>query len=279
MKKTIYAHCVVRNEENFIWFSLMSVIKFVDKIIVFDLGSTDKTVEIIKTIKSDKIILHEMTANTDMIFHAKMRQRMIDENKSDWILVLDGDEVWLDESINKVVTTISQSSNIECIVVPTLMLVGDVYHYQEELAGDYYIAGQKGHFNLRAINYHIPGLHIEIHPNSQGFLREGYFDINNRLVYERSKEGIFLLNYPYLHASHLRRSHEDSKVVERSMRYKYEIGKKFGGDFTYPSVFYLSYPKQVPSPWRKPSLGYKVRSLIETPLKKIKRRVLSKKLC
>ena len=59
MKKTVWVNTVIRNEENFIWYALMSVIDYVDKILIYDLGSTDKTVEIIKTIKSPKIILKQ----------------------------------------------------------------------------------------------------------------------------------------------------------------------------------------------------------------------------
>ena len=41
-------HCIVKNEERWIWYSLMSVLEHSDKIIVYDTGSSDKTIEIIK---------------------------------------------------------------------------------------------------------------------------------------------------------------------------------------------------------------------------------------
>ena len=49
-KQTIWANTIVHNEENFIWFAIMSVIDWVDKMLVWDTGSTDKTVEIIEEI-------------------------------------------------------------------------------------------------------------------------------------------------------------------------------------------------------------------------------------
>ncbi|KKR11163.1 MAG: Glycosyl transferase family 2 [Candidatus Woesebacteria bacterium GW2011_GWA1_39_21b] len=47
----IWAHTLVRNEERYIWFSVMSVINYVDKILIWDTGSTDNTVSIIREIK------------------------------------------------------------------------------------------------------------------------------------------------------------------------------------------------------------------------------------
>lgn len=273
MKKSIWGNTVIRNEENFIWYALMSVINYVDKILIYDLGSTDKTVEIIKTVKSPKIVLREFPANTEMVTHARLRQKMLEETKSDWVLLLDGDEIWLDKSVKTLREQI-ENTKVKCLVVPTLMLLGDVYHYQETLAGDYSLAGKIGHYNLRAFKQDIPGLHVEIHPDKQGFLREGFFDKNKKLIYERGKKNVKVLNAPYLHASHLQRSSKDSEVVERVMRFKYELGIPFPKDFKYPSVFYLPRPQIVPSPWKRANFLYKVRASLETPLKKIKRRLI-----
>ena len=58
----ITAHCLIKNEENFVWYAIKSVVDFVDKIIVFDTGSTDKTVELIKKLAEEypeKIIFEE----------------------------------------------------------------------------------------------------------------------------------------------------------------------------------------------------------------------------
>ncbi len=153
------------------------------------------------------------------------------------------------------------------------MLLGDVYHYQEEKAGDYHIAGRVGHYNLRAFSMKIPGLHVEIHPNKKGFMREGFFDDKNKLIYEREGNKVKIIDAPYLHASHLKRSSKDSDVVERTMRFKYELGIPFPQNFKTPSVFYKKRPKIVPNPFRKMSMVYKIKAAIETPFKKIKRRL------
>ena len=46
---------LIRNEENFIWFAINSVIDYVDEIMVWDMGSIDKTEEIVKSIDNPKI--------------------------------------------------------------------------------------------------------------------------------------------------------------------------------------------------------------------------------
>src|SRR3989344_4886974 len=50
-KKTICSHTLVRNEGRFLWFAVMSVINHVDRVLLWDTGSTDQTIEIISEIK------------------------------------------------------------------------------------------------------------------------------------------------------------------------------------------------------------------------------------
>ena len=55
MNKTITVHTLVQNEEKYLWFSVMSVIDFADEVFIWDTGSTDNTVPIIKEIKQQPI--------------------------------------------------------------------------------------------------------------------------------------------------------------------------------------------------------------------------------
>src|SRR3989344_2131678 len=96
MKKSlpkITVHCLVCNEERWIWYALMSVLDQVDEIMVWDDSSQDHTAQIIKSIDSPKIKYRLVSSQTAQ-GHTKVRQQMLDETKSDWMLVLDGDEVW-----------------------------------------------------------------------------------------------------------------------------------------------------------------------------------------
>lgn len=262
----IFANTIVSNEENFIWFAIMSVVDYVDKVLVWDAGSSDKTVEIInqiKKIKGEKISFKEI-GNLDKYQFTEARQKMLEESDCDWILIVDGDEIWWEKSIQELVEEIKRKKDdIAGIVVPVTVSIGDIYHFQEETAGKYELLGRKGHFNLRAINKKIAGLHLDLpHP------LEGYFDANKKLIQERN-DSIFL-NAPYLHVTHLKRSSSPNKIN----KFKYEVGNIFSKGKSLPEVLYKSFPDIIPSPWveMKGVSFFKARLL--TPLRRIKRRLV-----
>lgn len=261
----IWVNTIVHNEENFIWFSLMSVVDFVDKILVWDTGSTDETAKIIeevKRIKGDKIEFRQVGETSPEQF-TLMRQKMLEESKCDWILILDGDEVWWEESIKSLVNKINKDGDVvDGIVVPMIVPVGDIYHLQEDSAGEYCLLDRKGHFSLRAINRKITGLHVNL-PYGQ----EGFYDTNNLPVQERKK--ILFLKAPYLHTTHLKRSTQKRKYN----KVKYELGQSISGEYKFPEVFYKEYPSFIRSPWVKMSGMEYVKASILTPLRKIKRSI------
>lgn len=266
-KKKITGHCLVRNEERWIWFAIMSVIDHVDQLLVYDTGSTDATLEVIKTIKDKKLTLEKKGSITPEEF-PRIRQEMLKNSDSGWVFLLDGDEVWPQWAIKEVVGAMNESEGVESIVVQTKNLVGDIYHYQEEAAGRYQIHGRRGHYNLRAFRRDIPGLHAAM-PHG----RQGYFDGSGKPIQEREKIAI-LDDVYYLHLTHLPRSSKDAEVPLRKRKFKYELGKAFPRDFSYPEVFSLNRPEIVPSPWTNRSKGYLVRALLETPPKMLRRRLL-----
>src|SRR3989344_6399471 len=184
--KTITAHCLVKNEARYVWFAVMSVIKHVDKVLLWDTGSTDETVEIIKEIlktpEGAKIDFREI-GEVGAVTFTKTRQKMLEETKTDWFIIVDGDEVWWDESIKGVTDYIQKvDKNLESIISPSYNIVGDIYHHQEKAAGKYKIDDYSGHINLRAVNCKIPGLHFE-KPHGQ----QGLYDGPGTLVQERNK--------------------------------------------------------------------------------------------
>lgn len=264
---TIWANCVVYNEENFIWFAIMSVIDYVDKILVWDTGSEDRTVEIIQGVAreyEDKILFKEV-GKVDKFQFTNIRQRMLDESRSDWILILDGDEVWWQESIRKVVGVINKKGNTkDAVVVPFYNTAGDIYHHQEQNAGRYELAGRKGHLTIRAINRKIPGLHVK-----EPYGKEGYFDKDNNSLQKRDPKSIVYLDAPFLHLTHLKRSSKNGHN-----KYKYEIGLPFSKGFKFPVVFYKEYPAYITNPFDKISGMNKMIARFLTPFRRIKRRLV-----
>jgi hypothetical protein len=198
---------------------------------------------------------------------------MLDETAADWILMVDGDEVWWEDSIKKVTKTIYEKNNsIESIVVPMIYPVGDIFHRQEEAAGKYELAGRRGHLALRAINRSIPGLSST---NPHGTW--GWTDGEGKMIQDRDSNKIKFIDAPYMHFSHLPRAGErkdELNVIKRAQKLKYELGEPFPKDFFYPEVFFRERPREVPTVWKKMTAGFVLRSLIETPPRKVKRRIL-----
>lgn len=271
----IWAHTLVQNEERYIWYAVMSVIEYVDKILIWDTGSEDGTRKIIKEIKrlrKDKVEVNLLgRVNPDKF--TEVRQEMLNETKSDWFILVDGDEVWWDSAIKEIVNTVyKEGKTLETIVTRSYLPVGDIFHYQEEAAGMYEIDGVRGHLTIRAMSRKIPGLRLKRPHGTQGF-----YDENDILIQERPKKYRKFLDVYNMHFTHLPRSSSkefDRKVPKRSFKLKYELGIPFPSDFYYPEVFFNPRPKIVPSLWRKMEMPFFLKASVFTPLRKIKRRIV-----
>lgn len=265
---------LVKNEARFLWYSVMSVAHHVDKILLWDTGSTDDTLKIaeeIKKVLGNKVDFQKFVAKTPEDVSA-LRQKMLDKTETDWFLIVDGDEVWWEDSIKLVAEVIKHGGmKLDYLISPYYTLVGDIYHYQEEKAGRYKIHDWRGHINIRAINKKIPGLHVK-----GTYPLEGYYDKEEVIIQEREKTRAKFVEDKYLHLTHLARSSgsKDNNIAGRSRKLKHELGQEFPSDFYYPEVFFRQRPVIVPSPWQKMTTGFWAKSLIETPLRKIKRRIL-----
>ncbi len=277
MKKTIWGNTLVKNEDLYIWFAVESVIGYLDKLLIWDTGSSDKTVDIIKELEKkypDKIIFQQY-GEVDRQTFTKARQEMLETTDGDWVFILDGDEVWWEASIKKVREVIEEKGDsLDLLVNPTINPIGDIYHYQESRAGQYQIAGKKGHFNIRAVNRRIPGLHFDL-PYGQ----EGLFDDEGKPIQQRDPKRILFISAPYLHFTYLPRSSAasvDKLILDRSGKRKYELGIAFPNSFKYPEVLYKTLPLMMSSPWQESSRSFKIIAAFQTPLKKIKRRIFKK---
>ena len=195
----IWAHTLVKNEEKYLWYSVASVAPFVDKVLLWDTGSTDKTPEICKELINrfpEKIDFRQVKQEGADDF-TLVRQEMLNQTDSDWFIILDGDEVWWEDSIKEVVDTINKKGNkAESFIVRMIYPIGDIYHRQEEAAGMYELAGKKGHVSLRAVNRRIPGL-TSLRPHGT----QGWIDENGVVVY--IAENALPESYPALFGSNV----------------------------------------------------------------------------
>jgi glycosyltransferase involved in cell wall biosynthesis len=276
---TIWTNTLVKNEDRYVWYAVMSVINHVDKMLIWDTGSTDCTLPILHELQKlypRKIELNEL-GDVSIESFTEVRQQMLESTKSDWVIILDGDEVWWKDSITKLINLINIEGNeLETIITRYVNVVGDIYHFQDEKVGRYEIDEHKGHVTIRAINMTIPGLKVD-KPHGQ----QGFFDENGMLIQYREYEKRGYIAEPgYMHFTHLMRSTNhsaNSAVPKRAMKLKHEIGNEFDLDYFYPEVFFENRPDLVTSVWEKMSSDFYVRSIFETPLRKIKRKLFKGK--
>ncbi len=268
-KPKIIVHCLVANEERFIWYALQSVIRFVDKIMVWDTGSVDKTLEIIKAIKSAKIEFKELgpvTADR----HTQLRQEMLsatDKTKYDWLMILDGDEIWPSKQLQQVGEYLSSHPKMGAVVVYTKNFVGDIYHQMPQSAGRYNFGGKTGHLGLRFINLKLPKLNIE-HPHGGQT-----YTTNNMPLQDLDSEKLVVLDKYYFHATHLSRSTFDSTTLKRSFKRRLELGERVDKS-SLPEVFFSNHPAIVPNVTQPMDLITNLKCIIFTIPRRIKRYIL-----
>jgi glycosyltransferase involved in cell wall biosynthesis len=264
MKITV--HTLVKNEDLWIWFAIQSVLPLVDQIIIFDTGSTDKTVDVIKTIKSSKIIFEEK-GEVSRRGLVDLRREQIKRTKTDWFLILDGDEIWPKPELEKLLKLADSSSKDTLAIFNRVRnCIGDVHHYLPDSSGNYEIAGIKGNLNMRLIRK-TPDLTIE-----GEYPLEAYTDKGDSI--QDQAEKIKFADCWYLHTSFLKRSSVVKNKVSGSFgRSKiWQKGIKMD-DLDLPEVLKLDYPKFIPSPIAKRGTSYELAAGLLHPLANLKRKI------
>lgn len=264
---TISAHMMVKNEERWIWYTINSVIDYVDELLVCDTGSTDKTVDIIKTISNSKLKFKQVQANSKKEI-AQVRQEMLKSTSADWIFVVDGDEVWTFEAMQEIRDFIDHPEGKFVGVHKFWCLIGDVYHYLPEKFGNYHIGKETGHLSIRIFK-NTPQLQV-----INEYTAEGYA-YSKVLIQDLPLNKIHHFNHRYFHTTFLPRSTNKEKLFQRKIRYQFGIS--FLDNIYFPEVFYLPRPDFIKSPWERPGVFYFINSLWQTPLKIIKNILLGTK--
>lgn len=251
---------IVANDDRWVWFAIQSVLSYVSKLIIYDTGSVDNTIRIIKSIQSEKIVFKEI-GKVDSFALTKLRQEQVKKTKTEWFLVIDGDEVWPQKSLESVIRIIKkESKNKLGVVVKTGMCVGDIYHFQDEKAGEYIIGNKQGHYNIRFYKK-IKGYRwLNPYPN------EAYTDKNGIPIQEKPEQLIYT-DFLYWHMRHLQRS-----SIFQNRNYKLEIGYKVDKKLI-PDVFTKKRPSFISSPLVEHSPKEYLISSILTPLRKLKRNI------
>jgi len=214
MAVRITSHTIVKNEQNWIKPALLSVIDQVDQMLIWDTGSTDKTVAIIKSIDSPKIIFAQKgRVNRQQLVN--LRNQQIKATRTPWIILLDGDEIWPKENLFKLIKAIKAAKpNTIALVNRTRNCIGDINHFLPESEGRYKIGPWQGHLNIRAIK-NLPGLAV-----TGEYPQESYVYKGKSL--QDQPERLEFVNTWYLHTTHLKRSswRHSLKVIDRLKKFK-----------------------------------------------------------
>src|SRR5579883_1198418 len=116
MRPRISAVINTLNEEKNLPFALQSVCTWVDEIVVVDMHSTDRTLEIAREFGA-RIFLHE-----PMGFAEPARAFALARATGDWILLLDADEV-VPFSLSRRLLSIAANNESDAVLIPWLNYV------------------------------------------------------------------------------------------------------------------------------------------------------------
>ncbi|MBI5357136.1 glycosyltransferase [Candidatus Collierbacteria bacterium] len=216
----ITLHTIVKNEDRFIKAVLISALasKDVKRALVWDTGSTDNTVHEILSINDSRIEFMEK-GNVSRKKLVILRNEQLGMTKTPWILLVDGDEIWPKNNLEKLIS-IMKSCGPETIALvnKTRNVVGDLYHYLPESEGHYQIGHYRGHLNIRAIR-NLPRLTVK------GVYPKEWYEYGGKKIQDIPERLKFIDTW-YLHTTHLKRSENwlsELSTIDRLKKHKWFI--------------------------------------------------------
>lgn len=98
----ITVHCLVRNEERFVRQAILSVLPLAQRVLVYDTGSTDATLDILSSFQSDRIEIVQKRASSSREL-TEYRNEMIERTTTEWFMLVDGDEIYPAHAVQRIV--------------------------------------------------------------------------------------------------------------------------------------------------------------------------------
>lgn len=261
----ISGNMIVKNEDQWIYFAINSILPFVDELLITDTGSTDHTLELIRSIQSPKIKLTQIQIKSANDI-TQVRNDQVRQSSYNWIWLVDGDEIYNSDTAKEVLRAV-KSDKYKCIAVRRNDLLGDIYHRQSESVGSYEIFGEKGHLLTRLFNKSkLKDLRVVgDYPNEEYFYGES--ESTSRLPLE----SVYITKNYLFHAMYLKRSSLGSNLKQMFNRSKYKVETGLPVVGGIPSVFDISPKILILNPLSKRSLLYELLAQIVTPIKSVKR--------
>ncbi|GEM_PF-424110 len=120
----ITAHFRVRNEEKFIRSAILAILPLVKRVLVYDTGSTDRTLEIVSSIQSKKIEIVQRKFSHKRELR-DIRNEMLEQTTTEWSMIVDGDEIYPPEAVRRLGIEIQKiPPAVHRIVIRRLHLAG-----------------------------------------------------------------------------------------------------------------------------------------------------------
>lgn len=214
----ITLYMIVKNEDRFIKQALVAAlaVKDVERALVWDTGSIDKTVQEILSIKDSRIEFAQKR-NVSRKQLVLLRNEQLKMTKSPWILLVDGDEIWPEKNLYKLISAMKRcDSETIALVNRTRNVVGDLRHYLPDFEGHYQIGKWRGNLNIRAIR-NISGLTVKgEYPNE-------WYELGGVKIQDQSERLKFVDTW-YLHTTHLKRSGSwlsEVSTIDRLKKHKW----------------------------------------------------------
>lgn len=219
----ISANIIVKNESFFLPYTLESIYKVVDEILILDNGSDDDTIEKINIFKSKVDIPVHIYENTSLDF-AFLRNLLMEKSIGDWIFIADGDEVFYTDGKHSILTIKEYLEKLHPSI--TAMWI-QFYHFY-------------GSFN-HIIN-HVPHAARRFIKNGMG-INWGY-DIKDKLIHEVLKgDKLKLFNSPDYYYAHYGYCKSNKDIWLKGKNY-YERGYPNG---LYRPNDYPDWEQKIPS--------------------------------
>lgn len=172
---------MVKNEEEFVGYTIMSMYDYVDEIVVVDGKSEDGTSAIIEHVMENhdpkkKIVFWEDPRPKNQLIHT--RNEMIARCKGKWILRLEGDEVYSDENAKKVRRYIERGK-----IKDRVLSVGWPYYFFVNDINTIVPVGENHTFATILIK-NFCGIYADHHdkPGGATFYDEGWFSSGKKEV-------------------------------------------------------------------------------------------------
>jgi len=137
------------NSETYIDFTLRSILALTDEVVLCDMHSTDRTVEIAESL-GVKVVYHDPIGYVE-----PARAFVVDQTSADWVLIIDSDEV-LSPSLVPILQEIAAKNEYDVVWLPS-----ENHMFGDVVTGAGFAADQDKH--ARFFRRGMVTLHPEIH--------------------------------------------------------------------------------------------------------------------